>query len=78
MSEFDYWRTILSDLQKVMTVSEIAKEIGMDDDRMIWRWKAGDGRPTGLKAVRVYLLHVKRCPEIQRQFGHVERNEKTP
>lgn len=65
-AEFAYWQAILRDLNTVMTIAEITKNLGMDDDRMVWRWKAGKAKPTGRKAVRLYLLHAKYC-----QISHV-------
>ena len=62
--ELAHWMQLLADLQAVMTIADIADVIGVDD-REVWRWKAGERRPMGLNAVRVYTLHVKRCPDRQ-------------
>jgi hypothetical protein len=62
--EQQYWARLLSDLQLVMTIEAIADEV-QALPRQVFRWKAGEDRPMGLKAIRVYLLHVKRCPERQ-------------
>jgi hypothetical protein len=59
--EQEYWCGIVKELQDVpVTVAEIAEHCGVND-RQVWRWKDGD-RPMGFAAVRLYLLHVKRCP----------------
>lgn len=68
--ERHYWRCLLSELQSVMTMAEIAEALGVSD-RIVWRWKTGD-RPTGMNAVRVYLLHVKRCQASQCPIVHVQ------
>ncbi|MDP2619287.1 MAG: hypothetical protein Q8P46_03795 [Hyphomicrobiales bacterium] len=65
-----YWRCLIVELQRVMTIAEIAEEVGVND-RQVWRWKEG-GRPKGMNAIRVYLLHVKRCPEGHCPMGHVQ------
>lgn len=54
-----YWKRLVNELQEVMTIADIAKEICVED-REVWRWKSGERRPMGIKAVKVYLLHVKR------------------
>ncbi len=64
--EQEKWRRMVLDLQKVMTIAEIAREVEVEP-RQVWRWKDGD-RPLGMTAVRLYLLHVKRCP-----VGHLSR-----
>ena len=61
-AEREYWCRILAELQEVMTVAAIAKEIGVLV-RQVWRWKSGHVKPAGLNAVNIYLLHVKRCPD---------------
>lgn len=58
------WRQMVLDLQEVMTIAQIAESLDVAP-RQVWRWKEGD-RPKGMTAVRLYLLHVKRCPR-----GHV-------
>lgn len=69
--EKEYWKRLVNDLQDVMTIAEIADSLGIEDDRQVWRWKAGERRPMGIMAVRVYTLHVKRCPNRQRLFDHI-------
>lgn len=66
--EQQYWRGLVEDLQGVMTIAQIADEVGVQE-RQVWRWKTGD-RPKGMAAIRVYLLHVKRCPPRQCPAGH--------
>lgn len=67
--EKEHWKRIVNELQDVMTVLEIADALDVDE-REVWRWKAGERRPMGLKAVSVYLLHVKRCPDRQCLISH--------
>lgn len=69
MSESEYWRKLILDLQQFMTIAEIAAAVGVEP-RQVWRWKDGD-RPLGLTAIRVYTLHVKRCPAGQCSMGHI-------
>jgi hypothetical protein len=59
--EKQYWAGLITDLNKLLTISAISAELGTDE-RQVWRWKAGDTRPMGMMAVKVYLLHFKRCP----------------
>lgn len=70
--EKEYWRQIVSDLQDVMTVAEMALELDANE-RQVWRWKSGADRPMGMMAIKVYLLHVKRCPERQCPVGHYKQ-----
>lgn len=70
--EKEYWRQIVSDLQDVMTVAEMALELDANE-RQVWRWKSGTDRPMGMMAIKVYLLHVKRCPERQCPVGHYKQ-----
>jgi hypothetical protein len=68
------WRQIVLDLQDVMTIAAIAEEVQVEP-RQVWRWKDGD-RPLGMTAVRLYLLHVKRCPQRQGHAGHSQDSAK--
>lgn len=70
------WQTRVRELQAVMTIAQIAEFVGVDD-REVFRWKAGERRPMGMKAVRVYVLHVKRCPERQWRIDHVQATGKS-
>lgn len=65
--EQENWREMVLDLQEVMTIAAIAEQCQVEP-RQVWRWKDGD-RPMGFNAVRLYLLHVKRCPGRQRLVG---------
>lgn len=67
--EKEYWSRLITELQAVMTIAQIAAEVDVED-RQVWRWKSAERRPMGMTAVRVYLLHVKRCPERQCPEGH--------
>jgi hypothetical protein len=66
--ERERWRAIVLELQEVMTIAAIAEAVEVEP-RQVWRWKEGD-RPLGMTAVRLYLLHVKRCPPRQCPAGH--------
>lgn len=72
--EQKYWNCVIAALQDVMTIAAIAEAIGVED-RQVWRWKKGDDRPSGLNALNLYLLHVKRCPERQCPIRHSEDAE---
>lgn len=73
--ESAYWRRIVEDLQEVMPISRIAESLE-EDDRIVWKWRAGT-RPTGWSAIGLFLLHVKHCPERQRQIGRIAVEQKT-
>lgn len=73
--ELAYWRRLLEDLQVHMTIAQIAEHL-KEEDRQVWRWKAGDSRPRGWSAIGLFLLHVKLCPNGQRQIGHVAEDAK--
>ena len=66
-----YWRCVIEALQEVMTIAQIAEEIEVND-RQVWRWKSGEDRPTGMKAIHLYRLHVERCPTRQCPLRHSE------
>ena len=68
--EQGYWRCVIASLQTRITVAEIAEKV-QAEDRQVWRWKAGERIPRGLQAIRLYMLHVKLCPERQCPVGHV-------
>ena len=72
--EQEYWRRLIAELQKVMTIAAIAEAAGVED-RQVWRWKAGERVPRGLQAIVVYKLHVERCPNRQGLSGHVLKLE---
>lgn len=65
--ESAYWRRLVEDLQEVMPIARIAHYL-QEEDRQVWRWKQGT-RPTGWSAIGLFLLHMKHCPERQRQIG---------
>lgn len=59
----DKWPQMIVDLQEAgYTLERIANEVGVGL-RQVSNWKNGD-RPIGLKAIRLYLLHVKRPPAV--------------
>jgi hypothetical protein len=72
--EQQYWRRLIEELQQFMTVAQIADEVGVEP-RQVWRWKDGD-RPLGRTAIRVYTLHVKRCPQGQCPMSPIAESEK--
>jgi len=70
MTEPEYWRTLISDLQQQITVAEIS-EFVRAKPRAVWFWKAGSACPSGLPALRLYLLHVKLCTDKQRDLSQI-------
>lgn len=74
-TEQEYWARLILELQAVITIAEIAEHVGVND-RQVWRWKDGD-RPKGMNAIRVYLLHVKLCPQGQCLVSHVATTGKS-
>lgn len=60
--EHQYWRRLIEELQLVMTIRQISDELDVSE-RTVANWKTGD-RPKGMNAIRVYTLHVKRCPQV--------------
>ena len=66
--EQKWWAMMVKELFEVMTAISIADHVGVTE-RQVWRWMEGD-RPKGFKAINVYLLHVKRCPQGQRPQVH--------
>lgn len=75
LEEKAYWKGLVEDLNQIMTIADIAEAV-LVEDRQVWRWKAGERRPMGMTAVRVYLLHVKRCPDRQCLIGHSQTTQK--
>lgn len=74
--EHGKWKRMVEELQALpMPIAAIAEEVGAED-RQVWRWKAGEDIPKGMKAVKLYLLHVKRCPVRQCPTGHIADGEK--
>lgn len=62
--ERDWWLQMVSDLRDQFTIDYLAEELGVSQ-RTICNWQNGE-RPMGMKAVRVYLLHVKHCSAVHR------------
>ena len=60
--EKQYWRKLIEELQKVMTIRELSDLLDISE-RQISNWKNGD-RPKGMMAIRVYALHVKQCTRV--------------
>lgn len=56
--ELERWQRIVVELNQLFTLSYIAKEIGVTE-RQVSNWKAGEDRPMGFNAVRLYLFHAK-------------------
>lgn len=50
---------MVGEIRQVLTIEAFAEKVGVSE-RTICNWQNGD-RPMGLKAIRVYLLHVKLC-----------------
>lgn len=74
--ESAYWRQLIEDLQEVMTIPMIAGHLE-EEERKIHKWKSGKHRPTGWSAIGLFLLHVKHCPNRQRQIRHYAEAGKT-
>jgi transcriptional regulator with XRE-family HTH domain len=55
--EKTWWLEMVTALRRHMTIEELAEAIGVSE-RTVCNWQNGE-RPMGLKAIRVYLLHVK-------------------
>lgn len=68
--EVEYWREIITQLQKQRTIAEIAEAIHAAD-RSVWGWRSGRSRPVGIVAIRLYLFHMKLCQPCQGQPWHV-------
>lgn len=62
--ELLYWRKLIIEIQEHITIAEISKRV-LAPERVVWSWKKPTCRPTGLRAVRLYLLHVKLCSNRQ-------------
>lgn len=63
------WAGMVADLQAWgVTLEMIAEELGVSD-RQVSNWKAGQ-RPTGMTAVKLYLLHGKHRRTIQGSSLH--------
>lgn len=56
---------MVCELNERLTGAQIANEVGVDQ-REVWRWKAGERRPMGMLAVKVYLLHLRVCPSLSK------------
>lgn len=72
--ELERWLRIVNELRAQLTIEALAEKIGVSE-RTICNWQNGD-RPMGLKAIRVYLLHVELCNGLHRSAlpsGEVEK-----
>lgn len=63
-----WWLQMVTDLRSVMKLEELAEAVDVSV-RTVCNWQNGE-RPMGMKAVRVYLLHVKRRNEFHRSAVH--------
>ncbi len=52
-----WWLEMVTELRRHWTIEALADELGVSE-RTVCNWQNGE-RPMGMKAVRVYLLHVK-------------------
>lgn len=69
MSEEQYWRGLIADLQGWgITLEKIAEHLGVSV-RQVSNWKAGQ-RPTGLAAVRLTEFHGKHRSILQGSSLH--------
>jgi hypothetical protein len=62
--EREWWLRMVGELRQVLTIEALAEQAGVTA-RTVCNWQNGE-RPMGMKAVRVYLLHVKLCNAIHR------------
>jgi len=70
--EQEYWHQIISDLQaKFGAMSRVAEAVYATEQSM-WQWKKGRTRPTGVVAVRLYLLHVKLYSGVSSTPYHID------
>ena len=69
--EQQYWQRLINELQGwKVTLEMIAEELSVSD-RQVSNWKAGQ-RPTGITAVKLYLLHMKHRRVLQGSPLHGE------
>lgn len=58
MTEFDYWRNLINELQmRGASLERIAEAVGVST-RQVSYWKNGQ-RPSGLHAVNLVMFHGK-------------------
>lgn len=69
-----WWFKMVGEIRKVLTIEAFAESVGVTE-RTICNWQNGE-RPMGLKAIRVYLLHVKLCSGLQGSAVHSHEIEK--
>lgn len=68
--ERQWWLKMVKELREVLTIARFAAEIGVTE-RTVCNWQAGE-RPLGMKAIRVYLLHLKLVERPTRSTGNIE------
>lgn len=66
---------MVNDLRGKLTIEAFALKVGVSE-RTVCNWQNGD-RPMGMKAVRVYLLHVELCNPLHRSTLPSEEPEKS-
>jgi DNA-binding transcriptional regulator YiaG len=59
--EQQWWQRIVRDLRSKFTLTQFAESVGVSE-RTITNWQNGD-RPMGMKAIHVYLMHVRLFPK---------------
>jgi hypothetical protein len=76
--ELAYWSQLIGECCENFTLEYLAGEWDVSV-RSISSWKAGDGRPTGFKAIKVYLFHAKhgRTPPVDGGSLHVQITGRT-
>lgn len=62
--EQKWWHQMVTELRQKLTIEEFAEHLDVTE-RTICNWQNGE-RPLGMKALRVYLLHVKLCSAVHR------------
>lgn len=66
--EKQWWYSMVNDLRSKLSIEQFAERLQVSE-RTICNWQNGE-RPMGLKAVRVYLLHVELCNPLHRNPLH--------
>lgn len=71
-----WWLQMVNELREVMSLHDIAEKAGVTV-RTVCNWQNGE-RPMGMKAIRVYLLHVEHRKALHMQSASDCATEKNP
>ena len=75
MSEEQFWRGLIADLQSWgVTLEKIAEELGVSE-RQVSNWKSGQ-RPKGLCALNLHAFHGKHRRILQGSSLHGQSDDK--